>query len=90
MAIEDGYVVAACLEKYFDHAATAFARYEAIRKDRTAAVVRKSHENRNQIFSPSLDDEDGVAASVTREWQQVRVRERLDWLYTYDATAIQV
>src|SRR5262249_39509915 len=28
MAIEDAYVIAACLEKYFDHPAAAFARYE--------------------------------------------------------------
>ncbi len=90
MAIEDAYVVAACLEKYFSHPAIAFARYEAVRRDWTAAVVRKSHENRKQIFSPALADEDGVAASVTREWQQERVAERLDWLYTYDATSLTI
>jgi salicylate hydroxylase len=90
MAIEDAYVVAACLEKYLSHPTIAFVRYEAVRRDRTAAVVRKSHENRKQIFSPALADEGGVAASVTREWQQVRVAERLDWLYAYDATAVQI
>ena len=36
MAIEDGYIVAACLAKYFDDPATAFARYEEIRRERTA------------------------------------------------------
>jgi salicylate hydroxylase len=90
MAIEDGYVVAACLKKHFADPATAFARYEDIRKDRTAAVVRKSHENREQVFSPALADEHAIAASVAREWQQVRLRERLDWLYTYDATAVEI
>jgi salicylate hydroxylase len=90
MAIEDAYVVAACLEKYFSRPEIAFARYEAVRRDWTAAVVRKSHENRKQIFSPALADEDGVAASVAREWQQGRVEERLDWLYKYDATAVHI
>ena len=90
MAIEDAYVVAACLEKYFSRPAIAFARYQAIRRDWTAAVVRKSHENREQIFSPALADQDGVAAAVVREWQQVRVAERLDWLYAYDATSLQI
>jgi salicylate hydroxylase len=90
MAIEDAYVLAACLEKYFAHPAIAFARYEQIRKDRTAMVVRKSHENRQQAFSPALASEGEVAALVARDWQQVRRRERLDWLYAYDATAAEI
>jgi salicylate hydroxylase len=90
MAIEDGYVVAACLKKYFADPVTAFARYEDIRQERTSAVVRKSHENRKHAFSPALADKDAVAVSVAQEWQQALVRERLDWLYAYDATAVEV
>ncbi len=90
MAIEDAYVVAACLKKYLGDPATAFARYEHLRRDRTAMVVRKSHENRREAFSPALTNKDEVAASVAREWQQVRVRERLDWLYAYDATSAEI
>jgi 2-polyprenyl-6-methoxyphenol hydroxylase-like FAD-dependent oxidoreductase len=90
MAIEDAYVVAACLDKYFGDPAIAFARYEQIRRDRTAMVVRKSHENREQAFSPALANEDEVADAVARDWQQVRRRERLDWLYAYDATSAEV
>jgi len=90
MAIEDGYVIAACLQKYFDDPATALARYEDIRRERTSAVVRKAHENRASAFEPKLADENAVAMSVTAEWQQVRMRERLDWLYSYDATAIAI
>jgi salicylate hydroxylase len=90
MAIEDAYVLAACVAKYFDVPETALTRYEDIRRERTAAVVRKAHENRSQVFSPALADEGAVAASVARDWQQVRLRERMDWLYTYDATAVQI
>jgi salicylate hydroxylase len=90
MAIEDAYVVAARLEKYAHDPAIAFARYEEIRRNRTAAVVRKSHENRKQIFSPALANEGGVATAVTQQWQRERVAERLDWLYTYDATAVSI
>jgi hypothetical protein len=44
----------ACLKQYFDDPATAGVRYEAIRKERTSAVVRKSHENRKQAFNTAL------------------------------------
>ena len=90
MAIEDAYVVAACVAKYAKEPMAAFVRYEDIRRDRTAAVVRKAHENRRQAFSPALAGEDAVAISVAREWQQERVRERMDWLYAYDATAVEI
>lgn len=90
MAIEDAYVIAACLSKYAKEPMDALARYQDIRRDRTAAVVRKAHENRRQAFSPTLADEDAVAISVAREWQQARARERLDWLYAYDATAVEI
>jgi salicylate hydroxylase len=88
MAIEDAYVVAACLDKYFDRPETAFARYEDIRRERTAAV--KSHENRKQAFNPALANQDEAVVSVAEEWQQSLARERLDWVYTYDATAISI
>jgi salicylate hydroxylase len=90
MAIEDGYVLAACLAKYSGDPPRAFARYEDIRRERTAAVVRKSHENRRSAFSPTLADPNQVAVEVAREWQQERVRERMEWLYAYDATAVEV
>jgi salicylate hydroxylase len=90
MSIEDGYIVAACLAKYFGDPKTAFARYEDIRRERTATVVRKSHENRRSAFSPALADDEAVAVEVAREWQQERVRERMEWLYAYDATAVAI
>jgi salicylate hydroxylase len=90
MAIEDGYVVAACVAHCFNDPDTALHRYEEIRRERTAAVVRKSHENRRSAFSPALSDENAVAIEVAREWQQERARERMDWLYTYDATAVAI
>jgi salicylate hydroxylase len=90
MAIEDAYILAACIEKYFDDPAKAFARYEEIRRDRTANVVLRAQENRAMAFAPRLADEDAVADLVAMDWMNVRRRERLDWLYNYDATAIPI
>jgi len=90
MAIEDGYVVAACLKKYFTSPARAFTRYEDIRRERTAAVVRKSHEIRQHAFSPALANDNEVSASRERAWRLERVEEPLGWLYMYDATATQI
>ena len=53
-------------------------------------MVRAAHENRKQVFSPALADKDAIAVSVAREWQQVRLRERFEWLYAYDATAAAI
>jgi len=90
MSIEDGYVLAACLDKYFGESAAAFSRYEDIRRDRTATVVRKASENKNSAFAPNLADSARIAEEVAREWQQVRLKERMDWLYSYDATSIAI
>jgi salicylate hydroxylase len=90
MAVEDGYVLAACLARYFNDPDVALKRYEELRRDRTASVVRKAHENRRSAFSPTLDKVGTAAKQIASEWQQERVRERLDWLYAYDATAVAV
>jgi salicylate hydroxylase len=90
MAMEDAYIVAACIEKYLHDPAKAFARYEEIRRDRTANVVRKAQENRAMAFEPRLADEDAVAEVVALDWLNVRRRERLDWLYNYDVTSIPI
>jgi salicylate hydroxylase len=90
MAIEDAYIVAGCLERHFADPLKAFVRYEEIRRERTANVVRRAHETRKMAFEPRLADENAVADVVAMDWLNVRRRERLDWLYNYDATAIPI
>jgi len=90
MAIEDGYVLAACLHKYFENPAIALARYEDIRKERTAMVVRKAQENRAMAFEPRLADSNAYAEAIARDWLELRHKERMDWLYAYDATSVDV
>lgn len=66
-AIEDGLVLARAVAAHGRDIATAFIRYEAARRERTARVVRGSAENARRFHNPELADARGAAAYVDRE-----------------------
>jgi len=88
MAIEDGYILARALEKYSDDLATAFARYETARMDRTTKVVLGSNANAKRFHNPALANAQGAAEYVDREFNEARVKERYEWLFSYDVDAV--
>jgi salicylate hydroxylase len=89
MALEDGVVLARCLDAYGDIAA-AFAAYDRARLDRTSRIVRGSAENAKRFHNQTLSTPDAAEAYVAREWQEDKVRERYDWLFKYDALTVAV
>jgi salicylate hydroxylase len=89
MAIEDGLVLARCLEAYDDLAA-ALRRYEALRLERTTRLVRGAAESARRFHNPTLRDERQAQSYVEREWREDKVTERYDWIFRYDATAVEI
>ncbi|MFC7518064.1 FAD-dependent monooxygenase [Herbaspirillum sp. GCM10030257] len=90
MAIEDGFILARALEKYAHSVPTAFERYEAARKERTARVVIGSAANTKRFHNPALADAEGAGEYVTREFGEEKVKERYEWLFNYDVDAVEL
>ena len=89
MAIEDGLILARALEANATHDA-AFRAYGNARIERTTKVVNGAADNATRFHNPALAHAEGAAAYVDREWQPDLVRQRYEWLFRYDATAVEV
>ena len=89
MAIEDGFILARALEAQAD-ASVALAHYQAARIERTTRMVEGAAANAQRFHNPELAHSAGARAYVEREWNEARVKERYEWLFTYDVTAVPV
>jgi salicylate hydroxylase len=88
MAIEDGMVLARCLDAY--DIPEALRRYEAARIDRTSRIVLGSLENVSRYHNPQLADPAQAEAFMAREFAPGAMGARYDWLYEYDALTVPI
>jgi salicylate hydroxylase len=89
MAMEDGIILARCLEHYAD-IEEALQHYQDARRERTASVVRASSDNATRFHNPALAHAATAAEYVDREWQPHKVSDRYDWLFMYDAVNVEL
>ncbi|MGH7032873.1 MAG: FAD-dependent monooxygenase [Stellaceae bacterium] len=87
MAIEDGSVLARCLEAFGD-VETALTRYEAARRDRTAAIVQASLDQKDRLHGDSLHNPETARQHVDGKWNLARTEELYDRIYGYDALRV--
>ncbi|HEY1609633.1 MAG TPA: FAD-dependent monooxygenase [Paraburkholderia sp.] len=90
MALEDGYVIARCVERYRDDIPRALERFQELRVERTSRIVRGSAANTRRFHNPALAHAEGAAEYVEREWNEERVKERYNWLFEYNVDAVEV
>jgi salicylate hydroxylase len=84
MSIEDGYVLARCLDS-FDDIETALKRYETARLERTAKIVLAAVAQKDRLHGDSLKDPDTAKQHVDEKWNAARNETLYDGIYGYNA-----
>lgn len=89
-SIEDGVVLARCLEADQALPAAALSRFEKARIERTSRMVRGATSNTGRFHSPELATEASADQYLAREWSSDPIADRYDWLYAYDAATAPI
>ena len=89
MALEDGIVLARCLDDS-DDIETALQRYQTARIPRTTRIVNGSAENAARMNADTLGDPAKAIEFIEREWGPEAVAARYDWIFEYDARTAPV
>jgi len=90
MALEDGVVLARCIEAEPGAVDAALARYERLRRDRCYAVVDGSAQNVGRFHNRVLADPVVGPRYIEREWASQQVQARYDWIFDYDAAGVDL
>ena len=84
-AMEDGFVLARCIEAWPADPAIALERYEAARLERTTTLVNRSADMAGTFHNAAMADAEGAEKYINTEWHPSRIGARYDWIYQYDA-----
>jgi salicylate hydroxylase len=84
MSIEDGYVLARCLDQ-FDDVETALTRYEAARVDRTKHIVLAALDQKDRLHGDALKNASTTQQHIDEKWTHERMAALYDGIYGYDA-----
>jgi salicylate hydroxylase len=91
MAIEDGYLLARCLEAYADDLQAGLESYQTLRLERTTRIVQASTDQLGRNTHPALSDPALAEQHIAKEYAQGQVvNDRYDWVYGYDATRVAI
>jgi salicylate hydroxylase len=87
-ALEDGLVLARCMEASGTRPEEALRRYEAVRLERTTRLVEASAAMALTYHNKALARPDTAEAYIAEMYHPDKVRARYDWIYTYDASKV--
>src|SRR5690606_24911185 len=90
MAIEDGHVLARCIEANPDNLAEALAKYENARRDRGNLTVARSASMSAVLHNAASERSETAMRYINGNWSPAKVKVRYDWLYNYDATTVAI
>jgi salicylate hydroxylase len=90
VTMEDAYVLARCLEQSPANVEAALRRYDAARVERANRTKAKSLEMLGIFHSPALAQSDTAWPYIEQNWSAQAMRERYDWLLSYDATTVEI
>lgn len=90
MAIEDGLVLARAMETHGADITGALSAYEAARKERTSHLVAAAEENTKRVTNPILADAVAAQTYLNGEYAELKMSERFDWVYKYDAANVAI
>lgn len=90
LTIEDACVLARCLEDAPQDIPAALQRYDAARIARANRTKASSLAMLKIFHSPELQQIGTARPYIRKEWAPQAVRERYDWLVSYDATRAEI